>query len=245
MKYISVWFAVALPLLADTTPPLKAGEKYDFIATDGQNIYGAVFLKETKKSYYVKAAGFGDELLVIDKSDLAEPPRPFVVRAAPGSDLHRWSISLMGDGRLASGDFSNYATLFPGISLKGARTLPVVPYLRINSLFALASYNPVANTPRRIDIGTLALGPQWIFRFRNLPKFEFFVMGGPAISLLKYKSYTFDSVSYNVGGIAAVGADWLISKNLFANFSLGTHYVHDKNTVVLLHFAALGVGYSF
>ncbi len=241
--------AFLTPLTA-VNPPLKPGAKYDFIARDGQHVYAAIFVKETETTYVVKTDGFGDETLAIEKSVLSGPPRPSSDKLSKDTVAGRWarpwSISVAGDLRMASGAFSDYALFFPGASLRLSRKVEPIPYTGgINAFSLLAQYAPIARSPRRIDLINFALGPKWRKRFRKIPRAEFSLHAAPTVSLLHYTSYTFDTWSVNLGFMAAAGMDWWVGSNWAIVAVLGTQYIHDKSTFVLMHNFSLGVSYAW
>ena len=234
------------PLLAKPVS-LQPGISYDFIAKDGQHVYDAVFVRETKNAYIVKAAGFGDELIAIEKGILAEPPRQII----PGKPRpkrgppEKWSVAVLGDLRLANGAFSDYALFFPGFSARVARTMPRFPWLSFNSLWAGLQYSPIANSPRRIDMFTLALGPRWIFRWKKLKRADFFAGVAPTVSYFSYTSFSYTATSFNAGAAALFGVDYYLGKNWFLTASLTTQYVYDTATFVLMHSLSAGAGYAW
>lgn len=246
MKKALVWFILCVPLFAKTAP-LKKGDRYDFIAKDGQHIYDAEFVRETTTSYLVKAQGIGDELVTIEKDALAEPPRAILPGKPrpPRGPREKWSIAVLGDLRLANGAFSDYALFFPGFSARVARTMPRFPWLGFNSLWAGLQYSPIANSPRRIDMFTLALGPRWNFRWKKFKRADFFVSLAPTVSFFSYTSYSFTATSFNAGAVALFGVDYYLGKNWFLTASLSSQYVYDTTTFVLMHSLSAGAGYAW
>lgn len=247
MKRTIFWLALLTPLAAATTP-LRTGAKYDFIARDGQHVYAAEFVSETETAYVVKTDGFR-ELVSIEKSILSGPPRPSADKPAKNTYEGRlrrlWNLSVAGDLRMASGAFANYAQFFPGASLRLSRKVGPIPYTGINALALFVQYAPIARSPRRIDMFNFAIGPKWRKRFRKYPQVEFHLQAAPALSVIRYQSFTFDAWSTNIGAVAAAGADWSIGSNLAITAALGTHYVYDQATFVLMHTFSVGVGYAW
>lgn len=246
MKRKLALLLLCLPLVAQATA-LKKGSKYDFIAKDGQHVYDAEFVRETKTSYLVKAQGFGDELVAVEKDALAEPPRAIL----PGKPRPRrgppekFSIAVLGDLRLANGAFSDYALIFPGFSARVSRTMPRFPYLGFNALWAALQYSPIVASPRRIDMFTLALGPRWNFRWKKFKRAEFFAGVAPTVSFFSYTSFSFTATSFNAGAAALFGVDYYLGKNWFLTGSLTTQYVYDTTTFVLMHALSFGAGYAW
>lgn len=243
-----LFLALATSLFA-AGGPLKTGVKYDFIAIDGQHVYNAELVKETEAAYTVKTEGFGSEILEIEKSALSGPPRPVTGKqpkdTVAGRSSRVWRIDLAGELRMASGAFSDYALFFPGFSASLSRKIGQVPYLGFSGLTAFLQYAPIARSPRRIDIITTGLLPKWSKRFRKLPRIGFYAVAGPTLSFLKYDSYTFSSSSFNGGFVASLGADWALGPNWSLTASLGTHYIYDKSTFVLMHNLSLGISYAW
>jgi hypothetical protein len=247
---LKILLLVFLTPLTAGNPPLKAGAKYDFLARDGQHVYAAIFVKETEGTYVVKTDGFGDETLEVEKSILSGPPRPSSDKLSKDTVAGRWarpwSISVTGDLRMASGTFSDYALFFPGASVRLSRKVDPIPHTwGINAFSLLVQYAPIVRSPRRIDLINFALGPKWRKRFRKLPRAEFSLHAAPTLSLLHYSSYTFDTWSANFGFAAAVGMDWWVGSNWAMVAVLGTHYIHDKSSFVLMHNLSLGVSYAW
>lgn len=248
MRRTWLLLALWLPLAAANTP-LKPGEKYDFIALDGQDIYGAVFVSETTTAYMVKTEGFGGELIAVEKSILARPPQPAETNPAKKTvaarSAQKWNLGIAGDLRMASGSFADYAQFFPGASLRLSRKVEPIPYTGINTFSLMLQYAPIARSPRRIDLMTFALGPKWRKRFRKIPVLEFYLFLAPSISALRYNSYTYSAWSTNIGAVAAAGVDWSLGAHLALSAVAGTQYIQDTSTLVMVHTFSIGVGYSW
>lgn len=248
MKKRICLLAFLVPFAAEAAQ-LTVGQKYDFIANDGQHVYEATFIKETKTEYMVKAPAFGDEAITIEKNILSGPPRPSresdrVER--PGARWsYKWSVALSGDVQLSGGAFSSYAQLLPGVSVRASRNIARIPYLGVNALSLWMQYAPIARAPRRIDMATFAAGPRWNMRFKRLPRSDFYVMAAPALSVLRFDSFTFQAVSANIGALAVAGVDWSIGRNLFVQGSFGAHYIYDNSTFVMLYMFSAGIGYAW
>jgi hypothetical protein len=246
LKKIAWLLLVITPLWAKPTG-LKPGQRYDFLASDGQHVYDAEFVRETKTAYLVRARGFDGELISVEKNILTEPPRPVVTgtprpkKKVPG----RWMVALAGDVRLATGSFAGYSRLFPGFSLFLNRNVPQMPYLGFGFVELMLQYSPIVKSPRRIDMFTLTFGPRWRLPFKNLKPVFLFIILAPAVSLFSFQSFSYDAVSVNAGGIAMFGADYAVKKPWFLTVRLATHYVYDTQSLVLMHAFSLGFGYSW
>jgi hypothetical protein len=248
MKRFLLLLALWMPLAA-ANPALKPGEKYDFIATDGQNVYGAVFVRETASAYFVLTEGLGSEPIAIEKNILAGPPQPSgknpEKQTVAGRSAQKWNLSVAGDLRMASGSFADYAQFFPGASLRFSRKVESIPFTGINAFSLLLQYAPIARSPRRIDLLNFALGPKWRKRFRKIPDAEFHLLLAPTVSVIRYNSYTYSAWSTNFGAVAAAGLDWSLGSHLAITAILGTQYIQDSTTFVMVHSFSLGVGYSW
>lgn len=242
-----VFFLFFSPALIAKGEKLKVGERYDFIAKDGQHVYDAILVRETQTTYVVKVAGFGNETVTVEKSILSEPPK----QIQPGKPRPRrgppekMTVALYGDFRIAIGDFSNYTQFFPGGGLRLTRTIPRLPVVATNALWAAFHYAPVVKSPRRIDMVTGMVGPRWNFRWKKWKSAELFVAAGPSLSFFKYVSFSYEAISFNVGAVAGGGFDWYMGKNWFLSLQAMMHYVYDSQTLILLPAVSAGVGYAW
>lgn len=243
MKRVLSFLLLLTPLGAKGTN-LPTGEKYDFIAKDGQHLYDATLVKETRKAYIVTLPDLEDESLTVEKSFLAEPPRRSALKKKPPlaeGGTGSWQLGISGELFLASGALADYVSLFPGVALRLGRSFSRIPYLGVNALRGTVQYAPLVSSPRRIDMVTAALGPVWGMAWQRLPQVEFWLHAAPAFSVLKYNSYTFDQLATSMGAVAGFGADWRLGRNVALTSGLQAQYLHDESTTVLIYSAAAGV----
>ncbi|MBV6493668.1 MAG: hypothetical protein LDLANPLL_01691 [Turneriella sp.] len=248
MKRFFWLFLFVTPFFGAQTK-LETGVQYNFIAKDGQNLYNATLVRETPKAYIVKLDSIGEEEIVVEKNILVELPKKSlkVSSLLQEKNLPRrsWQIDFTGTLLAPSGNLTQYADIFPGFALRLGRYLSRLPYLQLNSLWSQVQYVPIVRSPRRIDLGLLALGVAWVLNINRSGTLDFFIQIAPLLSVTHYNSFTYQQTSTGTGATAAIGINWRLPHNLFFTMNVGSNYLYDQETVILIHGVSLGFGISW
>lgn len=229
MKNIATLSLLAVTNLA----ALNIGERYDFICTDGQDIYNAELVVEDAERYFVRLSPVMSRVPIEKKYVIRTVPRTITVEKPTIPVRRRYEVSLAAGADASLGKLSGFARIAPVASAslvfwawnrwgffgraEGEEFRSGSSYLRAFSAFAgIAGLLPVY--PKTNLSGGLGVGASYLIA----------------------RSSTFSDSATVLSGVIWLRTAYDLYEKLSLFLEISARYYYDRDTAILAAGAQVG-----
>lgn len=231
-------------IYAGSIGALEIGKNYDFYQKNGQNVLGAELMAESDTELQVRLK-YLPKPLVLLKANLVKQPALAKVQETKSGEKKKFlypDFIVHASGRYNYAVFGPLNSIFTtGFEVGGGVDwlFKREPFFRVQSLSLHSGFALYQNSPRKIQLISVELGPK--FLLWSIPKIDsaFFMSTLAGVSFVNLTGYTFAS-SYSTFSATGIIHFEKRIKMLVVGFNFYANYLGDSG----LTFSSTGAGIS-
>lgn len=232
-------FGAALLLFCSELAALTTGQRYDFLCTDGQDIFNAELTAEDEKNYFVRLSPVMQQVPIEKKFVAQIIPRSVKKDTASPKIAGRFEVNFSAGADLAVARLANFSRVAPRISVAFGWWFKT-PY----GIFTRISAEEFRKSPAYLRAFSATAGAAYQLK---LPWVAFSIVFelGAGGALLNAKSDTFSETTLVPAALLATRGNYAFNPRLRAFLEISANYIYDRDTLLLLPGAGLGVAYAW
>lgn len=221
-------------MLATSLGALNIGERYDFICTDGQDIYNAELVLEDAERYFVRLSPVMSRVPIEKKYVTRTVSRSVAVVPTPRRVL---TVGAGGGVDFATSKLSSFAVYAPGFFVSAA-----YPFLSQLNAVVRADFTQFTKGSSYLRTINLYAGAEFAIPY-TIARISLSVGFVGGVAYLKANSETFADSAWVPSALVWTRFFYQMAAQVDLFIAPGCRYIYDRETLLLLPGVSLGVNY--